>query len=86
MQINKKFEDTVVTTINQIATFVIDTSQKIMKKTKSSDIIKGEILAIQKEVAKIPAQKMQKYDLYKQGKSSVEQYQAFIEEVYSSIN
>lgn len=80
----KSLEDTVVATINQIATFVLDFSQKMMKKMKSYDIIQNDILAIKKEISKIPTMKMKKYDLYKQGKISAEQYKAIIEEIYSS--
>lgn len=79
-----KLEDVVANTINQIAAYVMKCSQKLMKKSKSYDIIKSDILALQKEMAKIPSVKMQKYDLYKQGKLTVEQYQDVIDEMYCS--
>ena len=75
-------EDTVATTINQIAAYAMDCSQKLMKKCRTCDIIEGDIIAYQKELQFIPMLKMRKYDQYKQDKITAEQYQAFVEEVY----
>lgn len=75
-------EDTVATTINQIAAYAMDCSQKLMKKSRTCDIIEGDIIAYQKELQSIPMLKMRKYDQYKQEKITAEQYQAFVEEVY----
>ena len=75
-------EDTVATTINQIAAYAMDCSQKLMKKCGTCDIIEGDIIAYQKELQSIPMLKMRKYDQYKQEKITAEQYQAFVEEVY----
>lgn len=75
-------EDTVATTINQIAAYAMDCSQKLMKKRRTCDIIEGDIIAYQKELQSIPMLKMRKYDQYKQEKITAEQYQAFVEEVY----
>lgn len=73
--------EVIETTINQIAVYVMDYSQNLMKKSKSYDIIESDVSALQKELSRIPMLKMQKYDLYKQGKLTIEQYQSFIEEI-----
>lgn len=78
----EKLEDTITVTINKIAESVLDYSRKLMKKSKFYDIIQEDISACKKELDRIPAAKMKQYDLYKQGKITVEQYQAFVEEMY----
>ena len=60
----------------------MDCSQKLMKKSRTCDIIEGDIIAYQKELQSIPMLKMRKYDQYKQDKITAEQYQAFVEKVY----
>ena len=75
-------EDVVVNTVNQIAEYVMECSQKLMKKTESCDIIECDISAVKMEIAKMPFEKMQNYDLYKQGKISAVQYQDTIEELH----
>lgn len=80
----EQVETAITTTINQIAAYVLESIQKLMKKDKSCDIIEDGIVSLQKELKRIPGMKMQKYDLYKQGELSAEQYQTVIEEIYAN--
>lgn len=79
----EKLEDTIVVTFNKIVEFVLDCTQKLMKKGESYDIIQENILSCKKELDRIPVSKMKQYDLYKLGKITVEQYQTFVEELHS---